>query len=203
MISETAKGTITTDRYSSYNWIAAHRRQICWAHLVRDFQALVERGGESQKIGQALLKQSNRLFKLWHKVRNGRLSRAGFEAAMQPIEQRVKKLLEAGTQAEHEKTRRTCTNILKVEPSLRTFVRVEGVEPTNNAAERPLRRAVLWRRKSFGTQSIAGSRFVERILTAVRTLRQQGREVLEYLTIACASVSQSSGEAVCLLPQPP
>ena len=107
---------------------------------------------------------------------------------MEPVKQRVKKLLEAGSRAEHEKTRRACQNILKVEQSLWTFVRVEGVEPTNNAAERGLRRAVLWRKKSFGTQSESGSRFVGRILTAVQTLRQQGRDVLDYLTEACRSV---------------
>jgi transposase len=94
-------------------------------------------------------------------------------------------LLEAGAHCEHKKTRKTCANILKVEKALWTFVRMEGVEPTNNGAERALRRAVLWRKKSFGTQSTAGSRFVERILTVMTTLRQQNRDVLEYLTEAC------------------
>jgi uncharacterized protein (DUF3084 family) len=86
-----------------------------------------------------------------------------------------------------------------VASALWTFVRVRGVEPTNNAAERALRRAVLWRRKSFGTQSKAGSRFVERILSVVATLRQQGRNVMEYLTAACASAQGESG-SICLLP---
>jgi len=86
-----------------------------------------------------------------------------------------------------------------MEVSLWTFVREQGVEPTNNDAERPLRRAVLWRRKSFGTRRESGSRFVERILTVVTTLRQQGRDVLEYLTAACASVTQENG-SICLLP---
>ena len=203
VISQEAKGIVTTDRYSAYQWLELRRRQICWAHLKRDFQAFVERGCNSAETGKALLAQVKRLFQLWHKLRNGELNREGFQQAMQPVEQRVKKLLEAGSQAEHEKTRRTCVNILKVEPALWTFVRVEGVEPTNNAAERPLRRAVLWRRKSFGTQSEAGSRFVARILTAVQTLRQQGGGVLEFLTAACASVGQGSDGAMCLLPQPP
>jgi transposase len=83
--------------------------------------------------------------------------------------------------------------------SLWTFVRVEGIEPTNNNAERPLRRAVLWRRKSFGTQSESGARFVERILTVVITLRQQGRDVLDYLTAVYASVTHKSG-SICLAP---
>jgi transposase len=112
---------------------------------------------------------------------------------MRPVEQRVKELLEAGSRSTHRKTRHTCQRILKLWGGLWTFVRVEGVEPTNNAAERALRRAVLWRRKSFGTQSEAGSRFVERILTVVTTLRQQRRDVLDYLTAACrAAVAQSS-----------
>lgn len=89
-------------------------------------------------------------------------------------------------------------NILKLETSLWTFVRVEGVTPTNNDAERPLRRAVLWRRKSFGTKSETGSQFVERILTVVTTLRQQGRDVLDYLTVACASITGGQG-SICLL----
>jgi transposase len=106
---------------------------------------------------------------------------------MKPVRRKVKELLEAGTHCEQQKTRRTCTNILKVERSLWTFLRVAAVEPTNNAAERGLRRAVLWRRKSFGTQSESGSRFVGRILTAVATLRQQERDVLEYLCSVCRS----------------
>lgn len=187
VISRGAKGVVATDRYAAYNWLAPRRRQICWAHLARDFQALVDRGGDSAATGQALLKQVKRLFALWPKVRGGELSREEFQRAMKPVRQQVKKLLQAGTRSAHPKTRRTCTNIVRVEQSLWTFVRVEDVEPTNNAAERGLRRAVLWRRKSFGTQSITGSRFVGRILTTVTTLRQQGRDVLDYLTDACCA----------------
>ena len=203
VISPEAGGIVTTDRYWSYNWLAARRRQVCWAHLSRDFQAMVERGGESQQIGEALLKQAKRLFKLWHQLRDGGLSHERLASMMRPVRQKVKKLLEAGTRCGQKKTRRTCANILKVERSLWTFLRVEGVEPTNNAAERGLRRAVLWRRKSFGTQSAAGSRFVGRVLTAVSTLRQQGRDVLDYLARACAATGPGGGGSMRLLPQPP
>jgi transposase len=120
-------------------------------------------------------------------VRDGSLRCEQLQSAMKSVQQRVKKLLAAGTHCGHKKTRNTCANILKVEKSLWSFVRMEGVEPTNNGAERALRRAVLWRKKSFGTQSTAGSRFVERILTVVTTLRQQSRDVLEYLAEACRS----------------
>ena len=199
VISSSTTSIVTTDRYGVYNWLEATRRQICWAHLARDFQAMVERGGESAKTGQALLEHSRQLFTLWHRVHDATLRRAQFQAQIKPIRQQVKELLEAGSRLEPAKTRRTCQNILKVEKSLWTFARVAGVEPTNNAAERALRRAVLWRRKSFGTQSEAGSRFVERILSVITTLRQQGREVLDYLTILCAS-SPHDGASICLLP---
>lgn len=187
VINESGKGMVTTDRHWSYNWLNLRRRQICWAHLKRDFQAIMERAGDSATTGQALLKQVKRLFALWHKVGVGELGSERLQRSMQSVRRRVKELLEAGSHSEHKKTRQTCANILKIEKSLWTFVRVEGVEPTNNRAERALRRAVLWRKKSFGTQSTNGSRFVERILTAVTTLRQQGRDVLAYLTEACRS----------------
>src|SRR5215211_2568429 len=203
MINSEAKGIVTTDRYWSYNWLAARRRQVCWAHLARDFQSMVERGGESAVTGEALLKQVKRLFKLWHRVRDGDLSHERLASAMRPVRREVKEALEAGTRCGHPKTRRTCTNILAVARSLWTFARVEGVEPTNNAAERALRRAVLWRRKSFGTQSAEGSRFVGRVLTAVTTLRQQGRDVLEFLARVCASSGRDGGGRARLLPLPP
>ena len=200
MIAADADGIITTDRYDAYNWLAQRRRQVCWAHLARDFQAMAERGGESQEIGEALLKQVKQLFSLWHKVGDDGLSRERLDARMRAVRRKMKEVLEAGTRSEHQKTRRTCANILKVERCLWTFVRVTGVEPTNNEAERALRRAVLWRRKSFGTQSAEGSRFVGRVLTAVESLRQQGRDVLEYLAGVCRC-ALSGGACEGLIPK--
>ena len=130
----------------------------------RDFQKLVERGGASAGIGQALLTQVEQLFSLWHRVREGTLSRIDFQAEVIPIRARVVERLCEGTRSSQLQTHRTCENILKLEVALWTFVRVAGVEPTNNGAECPLPRAILWRRRSFGTQSAAGSQFVERIV---------------------------------------
>ena len=199
VIGRAKTSIITTDRYLGYSWLATQRRQVCWAHLKRDFQAMAERGGESKEIGEALLGQTKEVFRLWHQVRDGDLSRRKFQRLIAPVQKRVKELLDAGSDCRSSKTRGTCRQIRTVEAALWTFVRVRGVEPTNNAAERALRRAVLWRRKSFGTQSIAGSRFVERILTVITSLRQQGRDVLEYLTAACASTLGES-QSICLLP---
>jgi transposase len=187
ILGTVVKSIVGSDRWNGYNWLDPQQRQLCWAHLKRDFQALVERGGESERIGRALLEQVKQMFGLWHRVRDGTLSQPDFQTAMQPIQARVGELLREGAALACDKTRRTCKNILKLEVALWTFVRVEGVEPTNNSAERGLRRAVLWRRRSFGTQSEDGSHFVERVLTTVTTLRQQKRDVLDYLTVACAA----------------
>ena len=182
-------GIVGSDRYSAYNWLDPLHRQVCWAHLKRDFQAWVERGGESEVIGRKLLVHLKHIFGLWHQVRRGTLSRSDFQTAMHPIRLEFVDLLEIGTYLDHSETRTTCQNILKIQQALWTFVDREGVEPTNNAAERALRRAVIWRRRSFGTQSASGSLFVERILTAVMTLRQQKRDVLDYLAEACRAAT--------------
>jgi transposase len=187
LLGRAFQGIVGSDRWSGYNWLPVLQRQLCWAHLKRDFQAFVDRGGESACLGEALLKQVKTMFELWHKLREGALSRPQFQEHMAPICEEVGVLLRQGQELAHDKTRRTCKKILKLEPALWTFVWVEGVEPTNNWAERLLRRAVLWRRRSFGTQSETGSLFVVRVLTAVTTLRQQKRDVLDYLTEACAA----------------
>jgi transposase len=180
-------GIVGTDRWGAYNWLDPRRRQLCWAHLKRDFVAFLARGGESARIGHALLAEERQLFALWYRVRDGTLAWAAFQVAMLPVMERVGSLLHEGAEAAEKRTSRTCRNLLKLEAALWTFVWEADVEPTNNSAERPLRRAVLWRRRSFGTQSATGSQFVERILTAVTTLRQQQRDVLDYLTAACAA----------------
>jgi transposase len=185
LLGEAFQGIVGSDRWSAYNRLASFLRQLCWAHLRRDFQAFVERGGESQRIGEALLTQADLMFQWWYEVREGTLSRTTFRERMQPVQQRVGELLRQGAACAHNKTAGTCRDILKREEALWTFVRVEGVEPTNNLAERRIRPNVLWRNRSFGTQSEGGSRFAERIMTVVATLRQQDRNVLNYLTEAC------------------
>jgi transposase len=136
-------------------------------------------------VSRQLLAQTNLMFSHWHRVRDEILSCLDFSACIQPIRKEVKALLQMGLLIEHSTTRKTCANILKLEPALWTFVDHEGVEPTNNSAERPLRRGVIWRHRCFGTQSEAGSVFVEHILTTVLTLHQQNRDILDFLTKSC------------------
>ncbi len=187
LLGATFAGIVGSDRWSGYTWVDPTHRQVCWAHLLRDYAAFVERGGEAARVGQALLDVSVTIFDLWYRVRDGTLPRPAFVGVMTPLQAQVVALLTEGTTLEHAKTRRACQNILKLAPGLWTFVTVASVEPTNNAAERALRRAVVWRRRSFGTQSAEGSCFAERLLTVVTTLRQQERDVLDYLTAACTA----------------
>lgn len=199
MLGEDFQGTLSSDRWSAYNWLRTLWRQLCWAHLRRDFQAFAERSGASQAIGAALLAQTDLMFQWWHQVRDGTMSHATFQIKMQAVQRRVGKLLRQGTDCNHSKTAGTCRHILKREAALWTFVRVAGVEPTNNLAERQVRPGVLWRNSSFGTQSAAGSRFVERIMTLVATLKQQQRNILDYLAEAC-DAANSGRQAPSLLP---
>jgi transposase len=173
---------VGSDRFSAYEWIVARWRQICWAHLRRDFQAMIDRGGEGEKIGRRLVSLSNRLFRHWHRVRDGTLEWGLFQERMSRLRREVKQALFEGSRCSCAKTAATCFEILKLEEGLWAFARVKGVEPTNNAVERALRHAVIWRRISGGTDSVNGSRFVERMLTVVATCRQQKRNVLDYLT---------------------
>ncbi len=185
LLGQTFKGVVGSDRWSAYSFLPLRRRQVCWGHLKREFQAFVDRGGASAPIGQALLTQVDQIFECWYRVRDDTLARSTFRVYMGPVKGRVRELLRQGQTCAHSKTAATCREILKVEPALWTFVIKEGVEPTNNAAERALRHGVLWRKSSFGTQSESGSRYVERMMTVVTTLRQQKRNVLDYLTAAC------------------
>jgi transposase len=192
-------GILVTDRYSAYNWYPVRWRQLCWAHLLRDFEAMRDRGGCSAELGDTLLTQARQMFTWWHRVREGTLKRSTFRSYMTPLRREVERVLAAGSRSGVPKTAGTCQDILKRREALWTFVQVEGVEPTNNAAERSIRPGVLWRKGSFGTQSAEGSRFVESMMTVVTTLKQQQRNVLEYLTAACAAALR--GEAApTLLP---
>jgi len=201
-LSEASQGALQEEMlFSNEEWAQTPKavQEFVWAHLLRNFQAFVERGGESQWIGEALLAQAELMFQWWHKVRDGTLSRATFQEQMRPVQHQVGELLRQGTACGHSKTAGTCPDILKRDAALWTFVRFEGVEPTNNLTERQVRPGVLWRNGSFGTQSEAGSGFVERTKTVIATLRQQQRNVLDYLTEACDTTNWGR-KAPSLLP---
>src|SRR3954453_19630072 len=197
ILGAAASKVVISDRLKSYNWI--RRRQFCWAHLRRDFQAMIDRGGESAEVGRRLLGHSDRLFAWWYKVRDGTRARNTLRSHVATMRFLFRDDLRRGVDRGCAKTAGTCRELLAGETHLWTFVRVEGIEPTNNEAERSLRHAVLYRVTSRGTDSESGSRFVERILTVVATCRQQNINVLDYLP-RCYQAHLDGQPAPSLLP---
>jgi transposase len=196
----TQDGSIAvTDRFSAYDWIAGASRQVCWSHLRRDSQAMIDWGGLGERIGQGLLRLSNRLLRWWHRLEGRNVERPHFRVAMTRLRREVKHSLHEGTRCGCATTAGAYAEILRVEESLWTFARVRGVPPTNNAAERAERHAVIWRLISGGTDSAQRSRFVERMLTVVATCRLQDRNVLDYLT-ACFQAARLGQPIPSLLP---
>jgi transposase len=206
VLGEAFAGFIISDRCPAYTWVEVQRRQICWAHLKRDFIQISERLGVSAQIGQSLLAQQKHLFNLWYEFRNGQITRPELVQVVEPIQTQILSILRETAEiqiGEKEKTPlaktvRTCRNLLKLESALWLFVREEGVEPTNNAAERAIRPAVIWRRTSFGSDSAAGSDFVSRLLTVVSSLNLQERNVLDFLAES-VSAARSRGTPPSLL----
>jgi transposase len=199
LLGEKFRGILGSDRYSAYSWIAAMYRQVCWAHLKRDFKKIAERSGESMMIGLRLLVCERRMFHYWHQVRNGTMTRKQFKILMIPIRHKVESLLMAGSQVKNSKTRGTCLEILKVKVALWTFIDRLGVEPTNNIAERVLRKIVIWRKVCFGTWSESGTRYLERVMTVVATCRLQEQSVFGFLRDAMQAHFDRS-KAPSLLP---
>ncbi|QDU21844.1 IS66 family transposase [Urbifossiella limnaea] len=187
-------GTIHCDRAKMY-WRFG-RLQWCWAHLKRDFQALIGDPCHTKKrLGHDLMRPTKELFALWKRVRDGTLSRAEFRRRMHPIRDTVEVLLLRGWC--NALTHGVCRELWEHRARLWTFVDVAGVEPTNNAAERALRHAVIWRKLSFGTQSAAGSRFVERLLSVIETCRRQRRNAFAWLTeVVRAHVRREAGPSL-------
>jgi transposase len=181
LLGKKIKGIVSSDRWSVYGQLQLGLRQLCWAHLKRDFQKLLDRGRHAQDIGEMGLDAVDLIFDLWHAFRGGGLSRSQLQRQIAPVRQTLREWLRLGCACQDTQAAAFCANVLAVEPALWTFVRRDGVEPTNNHIERLLRPGVLWRKNAFGCHSEAGCRFVERILTVVHTLRLQKRPVLEFL----------------------
>jgi transposase len=182
LLGEVVQGLVNSDRWSAYHVIPVERRQVCWAHLRRDFQAMMDRGDTGTAVGKELLFLTDVLFGLWYKVRDGTRSRRWLLGQVEVrLRAEVCGWLERGTGCGSVKTAAVCQEVLKLEPALWTFTRWEGVEPTNNAAERALRPAVLKRKRSFGCHSEEGCRFIERLFSVTQTLRLRQRPILDYL----------------------
>lgn len=180
-------GAICTDRYVGYNFLN-DRRQLCWAHLKRDFQGLIDAGGEGKIMGERLMALQRNVFDIWHRYRAGRLRH---DTLRKKIERecwyQVHAALDDGMRSAHAPTATLCGELFARFDQLWLFKDVAGLEPTNNRGERSLRHAVIWRKLSHGTQSAEGSRFVETLLTVVETCRQQNRHPIDFITETIAA----------------
>jgi transposase len=186
MLGAEFAGVVTSDRLKSYRALPVNRRQVCWAHLIRTLVAFYERDGPLGLWAADLLAQIHIMFGLWVAFQDRRLDREMLVLSMHPIQTTVRALLERG-QRRYDQAQGLSDELLALWPALWRFVTTAGVEPTNNAAERALRPAVLWRKSCFGAQSTAGNRFVGRILTVAATCRQQKRHLHTFLTEAVSA----------------
>lgn len=198
LLGNNFKGIINCDRAKMY-W-QAKRLQWCWAHLKRDFQALIDHPeAQVKRLGHDLMRQVKAMFAHWKRYKNGELDWPTFQANLVPIREEINALLLRGVYSGNSRLQGMCEQLWDHRDWLWTFVDVQGIEPTNNTAERALRPAVIYRKLSFGTQSASGSRFVERMLTACETCRLQNRSIFTYLVEAVAAHFKGQ-DAPSLLP---
>jgi transposase len=179
------RGILVSDRATALSFWAMERRQVCWAHLMRKFVSFSERAGPVGVFGRELLDHTGLLFDYWHDYKAGKLDHATFRAWMAPVRAQFEALLERAVASGIERVAGSCANILAHRAALWTFVDVDGVEPTNNHAERELRAFVLWRKRCFGTQSERGNVFAERLMTVAHTARKQRKDVFGFLADCC------------------
>jgi hypothetical protein len=200
LLGDSFTGIINCDRAKMY-W-QAERLQWCWAHLKRDFQALIDHPDKQvQRLGHDLMRQVKLMFQYWRRYQVGEIRWGTFRTYMRPVRKEINALLLRGKFSGNQRLIGMCSELYKHRQWLWTFVDVKGIEPTNNTAERALRPAVIYRKLSFGTQSESGSRFIERMLTVTETCRLQNRSVYDYLTEAVAA-HFSKQAPPSLLPNP-
>lgn len=190
-------GILVSDRAKALNFWAMDRRQICWAHLLRKFVSFSERAGPAATLGNELLDLTALVFEYHHNYRDGKLSKDKFLEWMTPVRMQIEAVLERAAAANIERLSGSCADVLLHKQALWTFLEHDAVQPTNNHAERELRAFVLWRRRSFGTQSDRGNVFAERVMTVAHTTRKQGSNTFAFL-IACVRAQNAGTRAPSL-----
>ena len=200
LVGDDPTGIVVTDRFSAYSYIDLDRRQVCLAHLVRDFRRIAEGEKEMRWIGERLRGLIAALVRLWHLYQDDKIERAQLIRWARPIRVKMIRLLDEGARSRGYDTPSRCRGILKTEPAMWTFVEREGIDPTNNAAERALRPVVIHRKTSLGSQSDRGSRYLERSHTVSATLRRAGRSIHAFIR-AVAHAVLGGGEVPTLLPK--
>ena len=181
LLGEDFSGTIITDRYASYNWIDDERRQFCWAHLLRDFQAMIDVGGLAAEVGRVAKSAGQKLIHKWKELQRGKIKRSTFEKHDRVLSTEISTALMDGLTCDHAKTEGVCCELFKHFDCLWTFTKVDGIEPTNNIAEHSVRHGVIWRKLSQGTASSQGSRYVETILSVLATCQQNKINAFDFV----------------------
>jgi transposase len=189
-------GILISDRYAAYNIIDIEQRQLCWAHLKRDFIRISQRSGIPGRIGEELLFYQQRLFNIWHRYKNNKISFSIISKAVAPIQKNIERCLEKAINYSHKQTANTCKNLLKSFSALWTFTENEGVEPTNNHAERQIRPYVIYRKLSFGTQSTRGTKYLERIMSIITTCKQQLTDSFKYIKESIINYNKNIGPSL-------
>jgi transposase len=194
------RGILVSDRAKALNLWAMERRQICWAHLLRKFVSFSERAGPAGDIGRELLEYTGVVFEYWHDYRDGKLARTTFVAWMAALGPKLEAVLDRAVAANIDGLSGSCADMLEHRQALWTFVDNPDVEPTNNHAEREIRAFVLWRKRSYGTQSDRGNVFAERVMTVAHTARKQNKNVLAFLTACCRAHAGSGSRPSLFVP---
>jgi transposase len=184
LIGTTYPGIVVSDRWSGYSHLDPNQRQACWSHIQRDFRRHADGLAEQKTFGEHGLKLTDWVFATWRAYQHEHHDRDRLKAEIAPLQTELRQLLEEASPKSRRTRwhRRFANNLLKVWPALWTFTTTEGVEPTNNPAERALRGPVIHRKLSLGTQSNNGERFAERALSAAATCRLQSRSLFTYLS---------------------
>jgi transposase len=201
LLGASYRGIVTSDRLSAYKLLPNGQRQLCWSHLLRNLLGLQERYAEESGWPQQMLAQTDALFFAWHAYKDGWFDQVALQQALIPVRLAMHELLTDGVSSRYLKIAGLSRELLAQWEALWTFSRVEGVEPTNNAAERALRPAVLWRKGCFGSRSVEGCRFVERLLSVRATCAQQERALFAFVT-AAVRAAWAGEEAPTLIPAP-
>ncbi|MBN4059259.1 IS66 family transposase [Endomicrobium sp. AH-315-J14] len=179
------RGILVSDRAKALNFWAMERRQVCWAHLIRRFISFSERDGPAAAFGRELLDYTGVVFEYWNAYKAGELSREQLITRMLPVRKQMEVTLTRAVSADIKRVSGSCADMLAHKEAFWNFIDRNGVDPTNNHAERELRAFVLWRKRSFGTQSERGNLFAERLMTVAHTARKQNKNVLAFLTACC------------------
>jgi transposase len=184
LVGTSYPGIVISDRWNGYSHLDPKQRQVCWSHLQRDFRRHADGLGEQKTFGEQGVGLTKQVFAAWRTYQHEHHDRRQLKAEIAPIQTKLRELLEHASpnKARNRWHRQFANNLLKVWPALWTFTRIDGIEPTNNPAERALRGPVIHRKLSLGTQSEGGERFAERALSAATTCRMQRRSLFTYLS---------------------